>query len=345
MFDWMLSVVACPECKCPLKPIKLVRRRGKVYGGAVLCGKCQRTYSIVSGIPVLLPGEGKYTPWCFPMQEVVSDPESFATRRPKERPPMYEVVTYFGKETILDAILNRKKLPPKRQEKSLDFDGTVSPRERRRAYKVTQKSFVSSMTKTMKWKWDRNPLFNELVARAAEQSPTTILDFGTGPGGLLYSLLSERIGSRIIGLEYSFCNARMTQAAIEHLGCSSRAGMVEADARWMPFPTSSFDSVTALYGSYHIPKYSSALKEAYRVLKEGGWYFEVFYSKYPTFTKGLLTDKEEQLVLKHVQLPTDMDEVQCVCARAGFKKIEKITTGDSFLIKAQKQERWRSDKA
>lgn len=336
MFDWMFNIVVCPECKCPLKPLKLIRRKGKTLGGVLLCDQCQEAYKIVSGIPVLLPPGQKYTPWCFPMQEIVSDPESFVTRRPKDRPPMLEVLTYFGKERVLQAIQHQRKLPPKKKKKLPDFDGPISPRERRRAYRVAQESSISRMIRVMKKKWDKNPLFTELVNSIVEHNPNNILDFGTGPGGLLYTLLSKLNDSRIIGLEYSFSNARMTQAGIEYSKGTSRGGMVEADARSMPFPTGFFDSVTSLYGSYHIPKYPVAIKEVYRVLKTGGRYFEIFYSKYPGFTKGLMAEEEERLLLKHLQLPTDRNDIESVCMDAGFRNVQEVTIGDSFLVKAQK---------
>lgn len=219
-------------------------------------------YSIVSGIPVLLlPGQ-KYRGWFFPTQDIVTDPERFVTRNPKERPPMCEVLAYFGKERVMEAIRQGTKLPPKAEkEKIPDFDGLISPQERRTAYRFAQQRSVQNITDVMRKKWGKDPLFVELVSSILKLKPGDLMDFGTGPGGLLYRLLSDLKHTRIIGLEYTFRNARMTQAGIEYLNNASRAGIVEADARVMPFPTEYFDAVTSHYGSYHIPEYHLAFKK------------------------------------------------------------------------------------
>ena len=336
MFEWISDCCVCPNCKASLRPQKLVRRVGKILGGSLLCNGCQAIYRIISGIPVLLPPGEKCRSWCFPTQDIVTDPESFVTRSPRDRPPMYEVLTYFGKERVLEAIQQGTRLPPKRRKDLPDFDGPISPQEKRRAYRPTQPDSVQNMIEVMRKKWNENPLFLELASFILGLDSDNILDFGTGPGGLLYRLLSDSKHTQIIGLEYSFTNARMTQAGIERLNQASRAGMVEADARSMPFSTAYFDCVTSLYGSYHIPKYHLAIQEAYRILKPGGWYLETFYTNYPSYTKGLMTRKEEELLLKYVQLPVDVEDVESVCKNAGFKQIEKVSSEDSCLIKAQK---------
>ena len=339
MFEWMLSSIVCAKCKGFLKPHKLVRRMGKILGGSLLCEKCQKVYRIVSGIPVLLPPGEKYRGWFFPAQDIVTDPESFVTRNPKERPPMCEVLTYFGKESVMEAIRQGTKLPPKtREEKTSDFDGPISPQERRSAYKFAQQKSVQNIIEVMRKKWGKNPLFIEFVSSILKLNPGNLMDFGAGPGGLLYRLLCDLPQTWIIGLEYTFRNSRMTQAGIEYLNHASRAGMVEADARMMPFPTDYFDCATAHYGSYHIPKYHLAMQETYRVLKAGGWYLETFYTNYPTFTKGLMTKEEEEFLLRYVHLPVDIEEVESVCKSAGFQRIQKVFVGDSCLIKAQKRE-------
>ena len=340
MFEWILSAIACPKCKSGLKPHKWVKRMGKVLGGSLWCETCREAYSIVSGIPVLLPPGEKYTGWVFPAQDIVTDPEHFVSRNPKTPPPMCEVLAYFGKERVMEAIRQGAKLPPKAERKRRipDFQGPVSPQERRSAYRFVQQKWVQNMIDTMRKKWDKHPLFLELVGSILKLQPGDLMDFGTGPGGLLYRLLSDLRHTRIIGLEYSFRNARMTQAGIEYLGNAPRAGMVGADARTMPLPADHFDCVTSHYGSYHVPKYHLAIQEAYRVLKAGGWYFETFYTNYPSFTKGLMTREEEGVLLKYVQLPVDIEDVESVCKSAGFQNIQKVFVEDSCLIKAQKPE-------
>jgi len=65
---------------------------------------------------------------------------------------------------------------------------------------------------------------------------------------------------------------------------------------------------------------------------------ETFYTNYPSLTKCLMTEEEEELLLKHVQLPVDIADVEAVCESAGFQRIQKVFVEDSCLIKAQKPE-------
>jgi SAM-dependent methyltransferase len=56
--------------------------------------------------------------------------------------------------------------------------------------------------------------------------------------------------------------------------------IIQADARKLPFPDSSFDTVIEMNTFHHIENYEKAVAEAYRVLKKGGKFHIMDISRY-----------------------------------------------------------------
>ena len=100
-----------------------------------------------------------------------------------------------------------------------------------------------------------------VLDRAGWQSPTRILDVGTGTGRY-YPLIHERIPQlQYFGVDFSI--------GMLH-SHPSKTNLVAADAQKLPFANHTFDAVMANHMLFYVPNIETALEEMKRVLVEGG---------------------------------------------------------------------------
>ena len=114
----------------------------------------------------------------------------------------------------------------------------------------------------------------EIVADRA----ATILDVGYGNGYLLNKLY-KRFGCNLYGIEIS---ADMEELALRRNKKGVDAGKVKlqmADCCEMPFAPQSFDYVTTVNTVYFWSDMVKGLSEIYRVLRDGGTFYNVVYAK------------------------------------------------------------------
>jgi demethylmenaquinone methyltransferase/2-methoxy-6-polyprenyl-1,4-benzoquinol methylase len=76
-------------------------------------------------------------------------------------------------------------------------------------------------------------------------------------------------------------NGDMLNVGRERAGSryEGRIDFVEANAETLPFADSSFDGYTIAFGIRNVPKIDSALREAHRVLRPGGHFLCLEFSK------------------------------------------------------------------
>lgn len=97
-----------------------------------------------------------------------------------------------------------------------------------------------------------------------------MLDIGTGPGHIPLVVCERIPGTEVLGIDLS---KNMLRHAERHRAASPHAARVRyelADAKGLPYPTHSFDTVYSNTILHHIPNPRPFLSEAYRVLRRGG---------------------------------------------------------------------------
>src|SRR6266508_4172551 len=111
--------------------------------------------------------------------------------------------------------------------------------------------------------WTDTGLFVEpLLDAAGVHAGSRLLDVACGPG--LISEAAAVRGAQPVGLDVA--SAMVARARERCPGLT----FVEGDAQRLPFPDSSFDAVTMNFGILHLSQPETALRQARRVLRQGG---------------------------------------------------------------------------
>ena len=111
-----------------------------------------------------------------------------------------------------------------------------------------------------------------------------ILDVAGGTGDIALKLKSKALSGNISNNQITICDINhemLKHAKNKAIDKNFIKGIdfVCGDAQELPFADSSFDYYTIAFGIRNVPKIEEALKEAYRVLKVGGKFLCLEFSK------------------------------------------------------------------
>ena len=132
-------------------------------------------------------------------------------------------------------------------------------------------------------------------------------------------------------------NKKMIKKGREKLGLYKNLNWVIAPAEKLPIPQNSFDFYTISFGLRNTKDLDKALSEAYRVLKKGGRYFclefskiqnpglDLVYKSYskliPSIGKLIIGEKEPyEYLIKSIENFINQDELIDLMRLNGFKK-------------------------
>jgi demethylmenaquinone methyltransferase/2-methoxy-6-polyprenyl-1,4-benzoquinol methylase len=123
---------------------------------------------------------------------------------------------------------------------------------------------------------------NALVAKVRPplNRPFAHVDVAGGTGDV--AMRVARAGGRLTAMTLVDVNGDMLRVAAERAARRSIAGrltFVEGNAEALPLPDSGFDAYTIAFGIRNVPRIEDALKEAHRVLKRGGRFLCLEFSR------------------------------------------------------------------
>lgn len=143
------------------------------------------------------------------------------------------------------------------------------------------------------------PLTDLLIQAAQIRPGLHVLDLASGAGEPALGL------AQAVGPEGQVTATDLSEAMLSIIRDAAREqGLTnlrcrQADAAALPFPDQSFDAVTCRLGIMHIPNAARALREALRVLREGGR--AAFLVWGPPSAQGMFL--HHQILARHVPMP------------------------------------------
>jgi demethylmenaquinone methyltransferase / 2-methoxy-6-polyprenyl-1,4-benzoquinol methylase len=113
-----------------------------------------------------------------------------------------------------------------------------------------------------------------------KRSPFKVLDVAGGTGDIAFRVLDasqNQADVTILDINGSMLDVGKERAAQKNF--LEKLTFVEANAEHLPFPNHTFDAYTIAFGIRNVPQIDLALSEAYRVLKYGGRFMCLEFSK------------------------------------------------------------------
>jgi len=98
-----------------------------------------------------------------------------------------------------------------------------------------------------------------------------ILEVACGRGGFINLL--ARAGASAYGLDFSFAAVQVAVGKTGNENCAAPICLVQGDAQGLPFPDGYFDVVVSCETIEHLPSPLNAIREFYRVTRNGGKLF------------------------------------------------------------------------
>jgi 2-methoxy-6-polyprenyl-1,4-benzoquinol methylase len=196
---------------------------------------------------------------------------------------------------------------------------------------------------------------DEFIKMLAPGPRTKLLDVAGGTGDISFRFL-EHVGKEALtsedGASVTVCDINNSMLKVgeeraQKLGHKNGISWVEGDAQELPFPDSTFDCYTIAFGIRNVVRIDLALSEAYRVLKPGGRFMclefskvsppelESLYDMYsfqviPPLGKLLAGDWDSyQYLVESIRKFPDQDRFAGMLKEAGFRfvKYENFTFG------------------
>lgn len=126
----------------------------------------------------------------------------------------------------------------------------------------------------------KDALVNRLAPPRTGTRPYRVLDMAGGTGDIAERIVNASVGyAEVTVADINTDMLRVGRERARHWRFPSQVSFVEANAEELPFEDESFDAYTIAFGIRNVPRMEKALSEAHRVLKRGGRFLCLEFSR------------------------------------------------------------------
>jgi len=262
----VLQYLGCLGCQSKLVVEERGKYKGDIRSGTLVCRNCGLEYPVVAGRPVLL-WKNAVNEWTSPVSEAMGIED-------------YRTIDQSVKELFSIGEEEAIKLVQKRAHTDAEVSGTL---------KTISRSVVGKMKYRESGKWieagnrrerllrfpwkagDKEDKFNIFMERIASTEPDSILDIASGGGfGVSHQAFMNTKVKQILAVERDLKCLGNIQYRFKHIGSESRSEAIGGDVRNLPVKTEVIDTAMMLMALPEISGVTLVIREAFRVLKEGG---------------------------------------------------------------------------
>jgi demethylmenaquinone methyltransferase/2-methoxy-6-polyprenyl-1,4-benzoquinol methylase len=126
----------------------------------------------------------------------------------------------------------------------------------------------------------KDALVNRLAPPRTGSRPYRVLDMAGGTGDIAERILNSSVGyAEVTVADINSDMLRVGRERAKKWRFPAQVSFVEANAEALPFEDGSFDAYTIAFGIRNVPRIERALSEAHRVLKRGGKFLCLEFSR------------------------------------------------------------------
>ena len=283
-----LEYLRCPECREHLSIYHSVKRKGDIRSATMECTGCSHKYPVIMGRPALLP-DGSVNIWQAPLDEALGVPSGTQVNGALSMNRLKEI----GIERAIENLRNRST-----NSELIESDPNMVTKVLlgRARYRISGEWFKhcgrNERLLDFPAKGGGNySIFREFMNTVQGTQPEYLIDLLSGGGyGVTHQAFVNRELKRIAAVERDLNCLWSMQYRFKHIGLNSISESIGGDVRRLPIASESFDTAMTLQGLVELYGIRGFIKEAYRVLRQGGYYVALYSEEPVTYDILPLSD-------------------------------------------------------